>query len=153
MNKKKYSYQYQECGLPNVYLDGIEEVEIEGEGKVPVIPKVGDLLAAIARAVISKKSPLTGEEFRFIRKRMGMSAKEFAAAFHYAAETISRYENGASSITVQLDMNIRMYYAIKCKESLELDSVWQANWNDAPHPNAKIEACFTAERGWQVKAA
>jgi DNA-binding XRE family transcriptional regulator len=58
------------------------------------IPDTPGLIAAvsIARAKVNLK--LNGDEIKFLRKAMGMSAKELAKEIRVSDETVSRWENG-----------------------------------------------------------
>ena len=77
-------YRFAGSGLSNVYLVGVEyEVDRETlSSSQPEqrasIPRLPDLLTSIAVALLGKESPLTSDEVRFLRKRIGKSSKDFA---------------------------------------------------------------------------
>lgn len=89
-------FHYTFSGLQNVYLCGITLHRCSGCHTVsPVIPRPAELNRVIADTIARKPSPLKGEEIRFLRKNLGIPAKELAAIFGIAPETLSRIENGA----------------------------------------------------------
>src|SRR5882724_9749692 len=72
-------YHYVGSGLPNVYLVGITYyVCPECNKQSAEIPAMKELFTALARTIVSKSSPLTGPELRFLRKDLGRRAIDFA---------------------------------------------------------------------------
>lgn len=56
-----------------------------------------EVLAVFERAVarrLAERGPATGETFRFMRKAIGLPAKEAAALLSTTPETVSRWETG-----------------------------------------------------------
>ena len=89
-------YHFVGSGLPNVYLVGVDyEVNRETEEQRAAIHRLPDLLTQIAVTLLSKEAPLTGDELRFLRKRVGKSSKDFAQLLGVTSEQYSRVENGA----------------------------------------------------------
>ena len=122
------------------------------------IPCLPELLNALALAVVGKNSTLTGDELRFLRKRLGKSSKDFAALVGLTSEQYSRIENGAM-LTPPNDKLIRLMfvglYAIKPLFTKDLMAqVAGANWA-AERVEEKIVATHDAGRSWvvQTKAA
>lgn len=94
MKSRVRDYEYIECGLKNVVLSGITVHECKHCGEVlPEIPNIKQVHKWIAEYLLKKQGPLTGEEFRFLRKAMGKSAKETAERLAVNPVTISRWEN------------------------------------------------------------
>lgn len=88
-------YPYRLSGLENLYLVGIKVRVCPGCGaEVPIIPKLGELHATIARAFLEKPARLTGTELRFLRKNAGITAADFAALVGVDPTHLSRFENG-----------------------------------------------------------
>lgn len=85
--------------------------------KSPRLPRVNDLHAAIGRAVALQKMPLTGSEARYLRKQLGLQAKEWAVLLRVPPETLSRWENGKQVIGPQSDSLIRALYFLKLAEA------------------------------------
>jgi putative zinc finger/helix-turn-helix YgiT family protein len=105
------SYHYTESGLNNVYLENIELRVCESCGAVtPRIPRILQLHETIARAIVSQPNSLSGPEIRFLRKQLGLKAKEFAAYLRTDVSTYSRWENDGQPISPQSDLLIRLMY-------------------------------------------
>lgn len=51
---------------------------------------------------LAQHGPATGESFRFMRKSVGISAKDVAEMLATTPETISRWEKGANGVGVDL---------------------------------------------------
>ena len=100
-----------ETGLDNVKLanvpvwtcpNGHEEVEI---------PAIEQLLELLSDIVIRKPAPLVGREVRFLRKRLGVNARQFAERLGMSPVHISRLENGRRPLPRRSDLLIRLYSA------------------------------------------
>ncbi|SEF99277.1 Helix-turn-helix domain-containing protein [Bryocella elongata] len=101
-------YQFRESGLNNVTLTGIELLTCKECGNTdPVIPNVNDLMAALAWHIATRKYRLNGEEVRFLRKYLKMSATEFAKLIATDRSTLSNWENGKQKIGPQSERLIR----------------------------------------------
>lgn len=99
---------YPESGLGNVQLanlpvwicsNGHEEVEV---------PAVTQLHELIAQMIVRKPAQLTGAEIKFLRRRVDMSAREFAAKIGLTPVALSRFENAKRRPTRRLDLLIRL---------------------------------------------
>jgi putative zinc finger/helix-turn-helix YgiT family protein len=109
--RTQQDYHYTESGLDNIYLINIELRVCESCGAVtPRIPKINQLHETIAKALALKPYPLNGAEVRFLRKHLGLKAKEFAANLRVDVSTYSRWENGDQQIGEQSDALIRLLY-------------------------------------------
>jgi putative transcriptional regulator len=108
-------YNYPGAGLPNVYLAGVNyTVDVETGDESVGIPRLPELLEALATALVEKRAPLTGDELRFLRKQLKMASKDFAPVVGVTAEQYSRLENGAS-LTASNDRLVRLLYAALAK--------------------------------------
>jgi len=87
---------------------------------VAEIPAHEQLMRLIARDPIANPGALTGEEIRFLRKRLGMKAVDFAKALGLEPETLSRIENNKQPASEQSDKLIRFFYALSVKDDPEL---------------------------------
>lgn len=104
-------HRYTESGLENVYLDRIALLECESCGeRAPVIPRIEELHATLARAIAIKPVPLSGPEIRFLRKQLRLSARQWAAVLHVDHATLSRWENGGQAPGGRSDILIRFAY-------------------------------------------
>lgn len=151
VSSKSNPYHYVGSGLPNVYLVGVQYTQCANGEQSAEIPCLPELLKAIAKAVVEKKAPLTGEEVRFLRKRMRIPAKNFAEKLGFGPEHYSRLENGAAQISQQFDLLVRFFYASHeklTKVSEELVSTkWQADFDQ----KQQIFASKDSKNAWRVE--
>ncbi len=111
MKTRIRDYEYAESGLKNVVLKGITVHECKECGEVlPEIQNVKQVHNWIAEYLVKKQSPLTGQEFRFLRKQLGMSANELAEFLGVTPVTVSRWENGKESLGPQSDRLLRAFF-------------------------------------------
>ena len=102
-------YPFQESGLSNVVLRGIEVTRCSKCGNVEVtIPRLEKILTALAIAIVKQPYPLKGEEVRYLRKHLGMSQVKFALLLNIDKTNISKWENGETKIGPQSDRLIRL---------------------------------------------
>lgn len=104
-------YEYTESGL-DVLLLGITQYRCqECEESFAAIPNTEQLHTTIALDICKhKKALLLPEEIKFLRKELGLKAKDLALAMGVKAEAISRWENGKSVISESNDRMLRMIY-------------------------------------------
>jgi transcriptional regulator with XRE-family HTH domain len=128
-------YHFTESGLRNVYLLGIRYFVCECGNTVAEIPALKPLMRLIAFDLVTGKKSLSGDEARFLRKRLDKKASEFARELGIEPEHLSRLENGKLPIAEPLDKLIRLVYALSAND-LELlrcvtsmISSWLANWS------------------------
>lgn len=114
------SYAYKESGLDHITLEGIQLVHCDACGNEdPIIPAIDTLHAILAEALISKPARLEGKELRFLRKELGLSARQFAKILHVDHTTISKWENGNDPIGPQSDLLVRALLTAKKEGSLD----------------------------------
>lgn len=148
-------YHYVGAGLPNVWLVGVEyRVNEKGEqsADIPCLPALHD---AVAEALLYKRSALTGDELRFLRKRLGKASKDFAALVGLTSEQYSRVENGAT-LTQPNDKLARLLYAgLKKLSADSTEKVAQVTWAAEINHEQRILATQNADHEWvvQTKAA
>ena len=81
------------CGLPNVYLlNGVETEDDAVEGTIVTIENMRGLYHALALHIIGKHGPMTGPEFRFLRKMMRLTQGELSERMSVTDQTIANYE-------------------------------------------------------------
>lgn len=108
--KKKRIYHYDISGLDNVYLQNVEMRMCERcRISVPRIPRILQLHATIAKAVVMQPALLGGKDIRFLRKELGMRAREFAKLLRTDVSTFSRWEKNQKP-GPQSDLLIRYLY-------------------------------------------
>jgi transcriptional regulator with XRE-family HTH domain len=105
-------FHFQDSGLPNVYLVGIKYFVCECGNVVAEIPAVKQLMQLIARDVVTSPFDLTGEELRFLRKRLGKKSSEYSKFLGFTPETLSRVENGKQTFSIQAQKLARLSYCV-----------------------------------------
>jgi len=103
---------YKESGLNNVVLRGIEIGKCSCGEKVVFIPAIPSLHKLIGAELINKKSLLNGNEIRFLRKNMSLTAKKLSGYLGVDNATISRWENGKQPIAKSNDLLLRLVYSV-----------------------------------------
>jgi putative zinc finger/helix-turn-helix YgiT family protein len=109
----KGKYHYTESGLNHVWLIGVEIFKCECGEIFAFIPCVQELHKLMAEDLIKKEDQLSGREIRFLRKHMGLKAKDFAKELGVRNVTVSRWENGDYSPSESFDRFIRLLYAAR----------------------------------------
>ena len=110
-------YHYKESGLPQVYLkDSVRIHQCNSGHRFVDIPMIERLQDAIAYELLKKKALLTGPEFRFLRKWLGLTTERLTAALGYKSrQSVSRWENGKEPITAATDHAMRLF-VLRVKE-------------------------------------
>jgi putative zinc finger/helix-turn-helix YgiT family protein len=105
-------HHYVESGLTNVYLLNVDLRVCESCGEAsPRIPRITELHATIARQIALGPAPLRGADIRFLRKQLGMRAREWAALLRISSvSTFSRWENDEQRPGPQSDALCRYIY-------------------------------------------
>ena len=94
--------------LPDVTLVGVWVHRCSACGEYEVeIPRPAALGRTIALALVEKAGPFEAAEFRFLRKRLDLSAEELARYLAVDKATVSRWENGRSPAPVAVDRVVR----------------------------------------------
>lgn len=114
------NYHYRESGLPNVYLQNIASYQRKCGEKLVQIPAIDRLHDAIAFNLLKKLSLLTGAEFRFLRKWVGLTANQLAALLGVKTRiSVSRWENGKAPLTASTDHAMRLLIMRLKEEALQ----------------------------------
>src|ERR1039457_1206357 len=93
MEGRKGEYRYVESGLNSVILKDILVYHCTRcNAIVPEIPAAGVLHRVIAMRLLCKKTLLTGNEIRFLRKLCGYSINEFSEIMGSSKAVICRWE-------------------------------------------------------------
>lgn len=109
MHGSRQNYCYTESGLPSVVLMNILVFHCANcSAIVPEIPDAGWLHRKIAWDLMLKKTLLSGEEMKFIRKVAGYSATELASVMGTTKVTMSRWETGTTKISKENDRLFRL---------------------------------------------
>jgi DNA-binding transcriptional regulator YiaG len=114
-------YHFNGSGLPNVYLlSGVKIEQDPAYGELITIDKLPELFVAIALTLSSKKGTLTGDEMRFLRKRMGRTQPDLAKELCVDPQTVANYERGRHK-PGPADLALRYLFAAHLAESLAND--------------------------------
>ena len=101
-------YHYTECGLQNVWLEnGYSKVKTK-YGTGVTIHDVEGLHRVIGKA-IAHRPKMTGAEFRFLRKELGLSQTGIAGLVGTSEQTVSLWER-RGSIPKAADRLVRLIY-------------------------------------------
>ena len=118
--KKNVKYHYLESGLDNVFLIGVTIYECpECRTTAVEIPSIRDLHLSIALHIVEQKEKLSGQEIRFLRKIMGMKAKDLAPKLGYRPTVFSRFENEKSQMGDRGDRLIRMWFLAQKEKEIK----------------------------------
>ncbi len=107
----KDKHHYTECGLDYVFLESIDVCKCSCGEKFVIIPAMPQLHSLIGLTLIKKKALLNGQEIRFLRKNMGLTAIKLSKIIGVENATISRWENGKQTITKPHDRLLKLVYS------------------------------------------
>ncbi len=86
------AHHYEECGLRNVWLaNGYQMHETPYGGGISIKDADG-LHRLIGRNLATEKPSLTGDEFSFLRKELGLSQSRLAHWWGYDAQSVALWE-------------------------------------------------------------
>jgi putative zinc finger/helix-turn-helix YgiT family protein len=106
-------YHFIDSGLPNVYLIGVKYwVCEECQTQHAEIPAPEQLMNVIAESIVMKSGLLSGAEIKFLRKRVGKRAADFAELVNKTPEHFSKLETGSLALTEPTDKLIRLTYGM-----------------------------------------
>jgi putative transcriptional regulator len=114
---RRENYNYTEAGLKCVTLTNVLVFHCVCGNIVAEIPASEQLHTLIALDLLQKKTILSGEEARYLRKWVGFTATELAATTGYTKSIISRWENGRQEITKEPDRLLRLVIFAKMLEN------------------------------------
>lgn len=109
-------YNYTECGLDNVWVEGLPLCIDDNGQRVYTIPNAFALHREIARCIVMEQPGMSGAEMRFLRTELGFTQDELARLLHTGALTISRWERNENPI----DKNAITVFRMLCIEMLKL---------------------------------
>jgi DNA-binding transcriptional regulator YiaG len=102
-------YHYLECGLPNVFVHGLEPfVDDEGDAVIQ-IAAINVLHREIARGIVMHEGGISPEELRFLRTEIGLTQSELAKLVHCDRQSIGRWERGETPIDPRAETIVRQH--------------------------------------------
>jgi transcriptional regulator with XRE-family HTH domain len=105
-------YHLKGIGLPNIHLlSGVKLEDDADYGPLVTIENLQGLLHAIGLHIIEKPGPMTGAEFRFLRKQMDLTQAQLAERLRVTDQTIANYEKGKTAAG-PADVMMRVLYAL-----------------------------------------
>ncbi|OXE35194.1 MAG: transcriptional regulator [Phenylobacterium zucineum] len=104
----RLDYRYDECGLDNVMLVGLEICQDDEGEDVFTINNINLLHRAIAQGIACKQTGITGKELRFIRTELGFTQAEIAHVLNKDVQTVGRWERGEFPIDSTAETVIRI---------------------------------------------
>ena len=117
-------YHYTECGLDNIYVQGIT-VEADDGTNFIRIPNLGELHCLIAQALLEEPRPLTGSELYFLRAEIGMGIEQIARQLEVDLEDIKDWESN-HQVSNTLDFAFRAFFKNMYQQQLsQKTSCWK----------------------------
>lgn len=113
-------FHYTECGLDNVFIEGLETQMDDAGEEVLVIPNIFGLHQVLAYCVITRKHGLRPDELRFLRTEMGLTQAELAEIVKKDHQTIGRWERGENAIDQNAEAVIRVVAAERLSVNTEM---------------------------------
>src|SRR5438445_6768235 len=120
---KKTKVHYDGIRVENLYLRNCEvEVCRHCGTESPVVRNIKKVHRMIGLGVALQPAKLSGDEVRFLRRVMRMTAVEWAARIGIAPETFSRWENGRSPAQ-QVEKLARIDFLMWISKHIPLDFI------------------------------
>ncbi|KAF2389727.1 MULTISPECIES: helix-turn-helix domain-containing protein [Pseudomonas] len=136
-------YHYVESGLPNVWLSNGFVVKETAYGESVAITDVKGLHDVIGKAIAGKPSVLTGAEFRFLRKELGLSQESLAEIVGLTSQAVAIWEK-TDKIPMVNDRYLRgLYLEAKTGEADLMSAINTINKLD--HELYKLNLEFEGE--------
>jgi len=108
-------YEYTGSGLEGIYLKNGYSIVESDYGKGVSIHNIEGLHRAIAEDIIRQGSPMTGHQFRFLRKEQDLVQAELAAILRVDVQTIANWEKrGAEEVPGPADIAMKGLYSAYC---------------------------------------
>ncbi len=105
-------YRYSASGLSNVFLLNGFTIEDTSYGEVVTIENLNGLHGAIGLYIIENPDPMSGAEFRFLRKQMELTQSSLAKLMNTTDQTIANYEKGRTADFGPADFLMRSIYLL-----------------------------------------
>jgi putative zinc finger/helix-turn-helix YgiT family protein len=142
-------YHFLDSGLLNVYLIGVKYwICAKCGAQSAEIPAPEQLMNVIGECVVMKPGILTGQEIKFLRKRVGKKAADFAALINKTPEHFSKLETGTLPLQEPTDKLIRLTYGLLSQDKGLLVRVAPKveEWLNAIDPGKKPPASIRIKK-------
>jgi DNA-binding transcriptional regulator YiaG len=112
--RRNQAVAYPESGIPNLWLKGMTVYRCRKcGGEYPEFPNMRQLHRGIADWLAQGLLPLTGPQFRFLRKQLGLSTRVLAAIMGVRRESVTRWETEAEPIGPTSERLMRLLYGVR----------------------------------------
>lgn len=146
-------YHYIDSGLPNVWLvNGYRTIK-SPYGKATSIDDVEGLHRSIGRRLAMEKPRLSGREFRFLRKELGLSQAALAQWFGNTEQAVAKWEKGVRP-PAWADRVLRQVYLEQAGGSQRFTDLLQRLVEANEHPaSERLVFADKPRKGWVAQAA
>lgn len=146
-------YHYTDSGLSNVWLANGYRTVRSPYGKAVSIEDVAGLHRSIGRKLALEKPHLTGTEFRFLRKELGLSQAALAALFGNTEQAVAKWEKGAR-LPAWADRLLRQVYLEQAGGTQRLTDLLQRLAHADEHRfQSRLVFADRPRKGWVAQAA
>jgi putative transcriptional regulator len=144
-------YHYTESGLRNVWLVNGYSVRKTPYGEGVAIENLEGLHRAIARQIVRLPRPLTGAEFRFLRKELELSQASLADYLGCDVQALARWEKAKSRIPKPAERLLRALFRESDEGNAQIRELVERIGRRDAATRAKLE--FERRRGeWKAAA-
>lgn len=106
--QERQTIEYPESGLTNVQLVNVPVWVCRNDHEEIEIPAVTQLHELLAHSIIRKPARLTGPEIKFLRRRIGIQAKDLAERIGLTPVALSRFETGKHRVSRRIDLLLKL---------------------------------------------
>ncbi|MBL4872796.1 MAG: transcriptional regulator [Rhodobacteraceae bacterium] len=145
-------YHYTECGLQNVYINGLPTVTDDDGDEVIHIPFINELHAMIAMGIVKHAKGMSGAELRFLRSEMGYTQVELAGLVHKDKQTIGRWERSEIDIDSTSETVIRKFAIEKLSIPFD-DGIEALAKSSVPTAQPQLIGIDVESDGYKLQAA
>lgn len=105
-------YEYKAAGLPGIFLKNGYKIEETPYGQGVSFEDIDGLHRAIAADIVRQKTPMTGSQFRFLRKEQDLVQEELAGVLRIDVQTVANWEKkGDAEVPGPADVAMRAFYS------------------------------------------
>jgi putative zinc finger/helix-turn-helix YgiT family protein len=158
--QRRGTTDYLASGLSNVQLINVPIWTCPNNHDEVEIPAITQLHELLAQLIIRKPARLSGPEIKFLRRRVGLQAKDFAERIGLTPVSLSRFETDARRVTRRVDLLIKLsaaaLIASRDNKSFPADLVPLVGtleaWDIGSHRLRHVDAA-TPEHEWESDSA